>query len=169
MGHNSLLRSLMAIASDWRLKWKTWQSAGVLAGGSACGWNGIGRELACYNSWLRKINVEPGEGSSALKEGKGSGAEQTRSTGQSFKRADRSQRRWWKQRNKRPCPSVRKAQDHVGGGTETDRAGARHELGKMESCSASKVSGIGPRFPHFHSQIFRFHPGFRIDSVRGTV
>jgi hypothetical protein len=71
IGHNSLLRSLMAIASDRRLKWKTWHSAGVLAGGSACAWNGIGRELACYNPRLQKINVEPGEDSSARKEGKG--------------------------------------------------------------------------------------------------
>ena len=31
----------------------------------------IGRELACYNSRLQKINVEPGEGSSALNEGNG--------------------------------------------------------------------------------------------------
>ena len=43
------------------------------------------RRLACCNSRLRKINVEPGEGNSALKEGTGSSAERTRSTGQSFK------------------------------------------------------------------------------------
>jgi hypothetical protein len=28
---------------------------------------------------------------------------------------------------------------------------------------------MGPSFPHSDSQIFRFHPGFRIDSVRETV
>jgi hypothetical protein len=137
--------------------------------GSAHGWNGVRRRRACCNSRLRKINVEPGEGSSALKEGTGSSAERTRSTGQSFNRAGRSQRSWWKQRKKQPRPSVRKAQDHVGRRTETDRGRATCALGEVESCAANEVSGMGPRFPHSDSQIFRFHPEFRIDSVRGTV
>ena len=68
----------------------------------------------------------------------------------------RGQRSWWNQRKKQPCPQVRKAQDHVGRRTETDRGRATWALDKMESCSAGEVSGIGPRFPHFHSQIFRF-------------
>ena len=56
-----------------------------------------------------------------------------------------------------------------GRSTETDRGGATCALGEAESCSANEVSGMGPCFPHSDSQIFRFHPEFRIDSVRGTV
>jgi hypothetical protein len=66
-------------------------------------------------------------------------------------------------------PSVSKAQDQVGRRTETDRGGATCALAEVESCSANEVSGMGPSFPHSDSQIFRFHPGFRIDSVRETV
>ena len=57
---------------------------------------------------------------------------------------------------------ARKAQNDVSGGTETDRGGATCALDEVESCSASEVSGIGPRFPHFHSQIFRFSLSFAL-------
>ena len=63
----------------------------------------------------------------------------------------------------------RKAQNDVSSGTETDRGGATCALGKMESCSASEASGIGPRFPHFHSQIFRFSLSFALTEFAATV
>ena len=152
IGHNSLLRSLMAIASDSRLKWKAWQNAGVLADGT----ESEGR-LACSNSRLRKINVEPGEGSSALKEGTGSGAEQTRSTGQSFKSADWSQQRWWKHRRKQPCPSVRKAQDHVGRRTETDHGSATC-VGRSAKLLSERSKRNGTSFSTFRFTDISFSP-----------
>jgi hypothetical protein len=69
----------------------------------------------------------------------------------------------------RPVFGPQEAQSHVGSGTETDRGGATRALGEMESSTASQVSGIGPRFPQFHSQIFRFHAENCVDINQATV
>lgn len=63
---------------------------------------------------------------------------------------------------RRSGADARKAQNDLSSGSETDRGGATYALGEVESCSASEVNGMGPRFTHSHSQIFRFNLSFAL-------
>ncbi len=48
-------------------------------------------------------------------------------------------------------------------------AAAQRALGEMEGSTPQQVSRIGPRFPQFHSQIFRFHAENCVDIDEATV
>jgi hypothetical protein len=67
------------------------------------------------------------------------------------------------------CAGQTETKNHVSSGAQTNRCSPARTLGEMEGGTTPQVSRIGPRFPHFHSQIFRFRAENCVDMDEATV
>jgi hypothetical protein len=134
-------------------------------------WNGGNQERrtvsgawGCYNSCPRRINVELGSCSPAVKEGTESSITRNQTTGRGFEGAEWSRRARRNYHKSQKCSGVApETKNPVSSGAQTNRRSPARSLGEMEGGTTPQVSPIRPFFPQFHSQIFRFHAENYVD------
>jgi len=69
-----------------------------------------------------------------------------------------------------PCSSATpETKNHVSGSAQKNRCSPAQAVGEMEGGPTQQVSRFGPRFPQFHSQIFRFQAENCVDIDEATV